>query len=227
MKTGILNFFKTFKLLTSPGGIEGFAAIKYAEYAKDSPLMRDSYKELAAKATAEIQKGKILEVGAGPGFLAIEIALLSPELKITCLDVSDTMIETALKNAREYSVAEKIEFKRGDAARMPFEDSEFDFVISSGSFHHWKKPKKVFDEVYRVLKEGKKALVSDLRKDAPKEQVDAVAKEIGSKFMRWGLRKSFSEAYTAQEIKNLIRDTEFRDYKVDVEDISLNIWLAK
>jgi ubiquinone/menaquinone biosynthesis C-methylase UbiE len=223
----MLNFFRTCKQLTSPGGIEGFVAIKYAEFAKDSPLMRDSYKNLATKATAEIKTGKVLEVGSGPGFLTIEMVLLAPELQVFGLDISDTMIETALNNAREYGISERIEFKRGDASKMPFEDSQFDFVISSGSLHHWKEPKKVFNEIHRVLKAGKKALVSDLRRDSPKEQVDVLAKTIDSGFMRWGLRKSFGEGYIAREIENLIKDTQFTDCKFDVEDISLNIWLTK
>jgi len=221
------NFIRTLKQLTSPGGIEGFVAMKYAEFAKNSQLMRDLYRDLATKAAAEIQKGKILEVGPGPGFLAIEMALLSPELQVTGLDLSETMIETARNNVKEYSVSERIEFKKGDASKMPFEDSVFDFVISSGSLHHWKEPIKVFNEIHRVLKEGRKALVSDPRKDTPKEQIEAWAKNIDSKFMRWGLRKSFKEGYTAQEIENLIKDTKFTDFKINIEDIGLEIWLTK
>lgn len=223
------NFLRTLRQLVSPGGIEGFFAIKYAEFVKNSQLMRDSYKNLATKATSEIQKGKILEVGPGPGFLAIEMALLSPELQVTGLDISETMIEIAINNVKEYGVSEGIEFRKGDASKMPFEDSVFDFVISSGSLHHWKEPIKIFNEIHRVLKEGRKALVSDPRKDTPKEQIEALTKNmnIGSKFMRWGLRKSFRESYTAQEIENLIKDTKFTDFKIDVEDIGLKIWLTK
>lgn len=189
--------------------------------------MRGLYKDLATKAASEIQKGNVLEVGLGPGFLAIETALLSPELRITGLDISDTMIEIARKNVKEYGLSERIEFKKGDASRMPFEDSVFSFVITSGSLHHWREPIKVFNEIYRVLKEGKKALVSDPRKDTPKEEIEALTKDIDSKFMRWGLRKSFRESYTAQEIENLIEDTKFTDFKINIEDIGLEIWLTK
>ena len=223
----MLNFFRTLKQLTSQGGIEGFVAIKYAEIAKNSPLMRDSYKNLATEAASEIQKGKILEVGPGPGFLAIEVALLSPELQVTGLDISETMIEIAVNNAKEHDVSERIEFRKGDASEMPFKNSVFDFVISSGSLHHWKEPIKVFNEIYRVLKEGKKALISDLRKDAPKEQIETLAKNLDSKLMRWGLRKSFREAYTTQEIEDLINDTKFTNFRIEMEGISHGVWLTK
>jgi len=222
-----VNFFRTLKQLTSPGGIEGFVAIKYAEFVKDSQLMRNLYKDLATKAASQIQKGKILEVGSGPGFLAIEMGVLSPELQVTGLDISETMIEIAVNNVKAYGLSERIEFKKGDASKMPFEDSVFDFVITSGSLHHWKEPIKVFNEIHRVLKEGKKALVSDLRKDTPKEQIEALTKNIDSRFMRWGLRKSFREGYNAQEIENLIKDTKFTNLKINMEDIGLEIWLTK
>lgn len=221
------NLFRTLKQLISPGGIEGFVAIKYAEFAKNSQLMRELYKDLATKAASEIQKGKVLEVGPGPGFLAIEMALLSPELRIIGLDISDTMIEIALNNVKGYGLSERVEFKKGDASKMPFAGSVFDFVITSGSLHHWKEPIKVFNEIYRVLKEGKKVLVSDPRKDSPKEQIEAFTRNIDSKLMRWGLRKSIRESYTAQEIENLIKDTKFTDFKINIEDIGLEIWLTK
>ena len=61
--------------------------------------------------------------------------------------------------------------------------TSFDFIISNGSLHHWKKPVDIFSEIHRVLKPGQKALISDPRKDAPKEKIEEFAKNINSKFM--------------------------------------------
>jgi ubiquinone/menaquinone biosynthesis C-methylase UbiE len=218
---------QTLKQLVSPGGIEGYFATIYAECAKNSEMMRSGYRELAAKAASAIQSGKVLEVGPGPGYVSIEMARLLPEVEIVGLDLSETMIEIATRNANEYGVSERVEFRQGDAAEMPFEESSFDFVISCGSLHHWKKPERVFEEIHRVLKPGCSALIDDLRRGAPEESVREWVSGHESRFMRWGANHSFSEAYTAQEIEGILEGSAFEDFDVKVGEVNLEIWLRK
>jgi ubiquinone/menaquinone biosynthesis C-methylase UbiE len=222
--TGLLQ---TLKQLVSPGGIEGYFAVKYAEFARDTPAMRDEYRRLAAEAASVIQDGQILEIGPGPGFIAIEIAKLLPEVQVVGLDVSETMIDIATGNAREHGVSERVVFREGDASQMPFGEASFDFVISSGSLHHWEEPIRTFQEVYRVLKPGCRALISDLRSDAPEDEVQEFAAQIDSWFMRWGLRHSFREGYTVQEAEQLVDGLPFAGVRTDVDSISMAIWLEK
>ena len=110
------------KQFVSPGGIEGYFATKYAEVAKNTEIMRNEYRKLAVKAALEAQIGKALEIGPGPGYISIELAILSPELQIIGLEISDTMIEIARNNVKEYGLSDRIELKRSDASKMPFED---------------------------------------------------------------------------------------------------------
>jgi len=215
------------KQFTSPGGIEGYFAIKYAEFAKNTEKAREEYRKLAGKAASIVQEGKLLEIGPGPGFISIEIAKLLPEMEITGLDISDTMIEIAKKNAEENGLSGRIEFKKGDASKMPFGDSSFDFIISNGSLHHWKKPNQIFNEIYRILKPGCRALIDDLRKDAPKEKIKEWEELINSKIMRWGLTHSIKESYTAQQIEKIIKTTQFTEFNIKIEEIDLEIWLQK
>jgi ubiquinone/menaquinone biosynthesis C-methylase UbiE len=221
------NLLQTLKQFVSPGGIEGYFAIKYAEFAQNTEVVRNEYKKLAAKVASKVQIGKALEIGPGPGYISIELAILSPELQIIGLDISDTMIEIARNNIKAFGLSDRIELKKGDASKMPFEGLNFDFVISNGSLHHWKKPVDIFNEIYRVLKQGCEALISDLRKDAPEEKIKEWADIIDSKIMRWGLKHSFRESYTAQQIEKIIRGTPFKDFEIQVQEINLEIWLKK
>jgi len=220
------NLFQTLKQLLSEG-VEGYFAIKYAEFAGNSEEMQNEYRRLAEKVVSLFEGGKLLEIGPGPAYISIEIAKRLPKVEIIGLEISDTMIEIAKKNAKEHEVSEKITLKKGDASKMPLEDSEFDFVITSGSLHHWKKPTQVVDEIYRVLRPGCRALVSDLMKDAPKEKVDDFANKIDSKLMRWGLKHSFKESYTARQIEQMIKSTHFREIEITEEEISMGIMLRK
>ncbi len=221
------HLFQTLKQLISPGGIEGYFATKYAEFAKNTKEAREEYKRLADSTACMIKKGKLLEIGPGPGYISIEIARLLPEVEIIGLDLSDTMIEIAEQNAKEHGVSERIEFRKGDASKMPLEDCLFDFVVSNGSLHHWKTPVQVFNEIYRILKSNGRAMISDLRKDAPSEKVREWTTVIDSKIMRWGFRHSIKESYTAQEIERIINDTQFRQFEVKEEEINLEIFLRK
>jgi len=220
------NLFQTLKQLLSEG-VEGYFAIKYAEFARNSEEMQNEYRRLAEKVVSLFEGGKLLEIGPGPAYVSIQIAKRLPKVEIIGLEISDTMIEIAKKNAKEHEVSEKITLKKGDASKMPLEDSEFDFVITSGSLHHWKKPTQVVDEIYRVLRPGCRALVSDLMKDAPKEKVDDFANKIDSKLMRWGLKHSFKESYTARQIEQMIKSTHFREIEITEEEISMGIMLRK
>ena len=171
-----------------------------------------------------MKSGKILEIGPGPGYLSIEIAKIG-HYQITGLDISETMIEIAKRNAQEAGV--EVEFRLGNAGNMPFQDNTFDFVVSSGSLHHWKEPVNVFNEVHRVLKANGEALIGDVRKDASKEEIDKIAKKIDSFIMRWGLRHSVKEAYTKDEIIQLLRKTEFKKGEVKETPPAVEIWLNK
>jgi len=109
-----------------------------------------------------LKSEKILEIGPGPGYLSIEIAKLG-DFQIIGLDISETMTGIAKRNAQEAGI--EVEFRLGNAASMPFQDNTFDFVVSSGSLHHWKEPVKVFNEVYRILRTNRKARIGDLREN--------------------------------------------------------------
>jgi len=154
-----------------------------------------------------LKSGKILEIGPGPGYLSIEIAKIG-DYQIIGLDISETMTEIAKRNMQEARV--EVEFQLGNAANMPFRDNTFDFVVSSGSLHHWKEPVKVINEVYRVLKTNGKALIGDL---------------LDSFIMRWGLRHSIKEAYTKDEIMELLSKTEFKKGEVKENPLAVEIWL--
>jgi ubiquinone/menaquinone biosynthesis C-methylase UbiE len=206
-------------------GIEGYFAVKYAEFAENTEEMREDYRMFVSKVASVIQEGKLLEVGSGPGYISIEIAKLLPKMGVIGLDISDTMIEIAEKNANEHGLSERVGFKKGDASKMPFEDFSFDFAVSNGSVHHWKRPVQIFNEIHRVLKPGCKAVISDLRRDASEEKIRKWEKNIDSRIMRWGLRHSFRESYTAPQIKEIIKDTQFTEFEIKVEEISLEIWL--
>src|SRR5215218_9519843 len=80
---------------------------------------------------------KVLEVGSGPGQLAVRLAREAPGVTLTGVDISDAMVERAARHAAAAGLSERVRFEVGDVAALPLSDEEFDGVMSTLSLHHW------------------------------------------------------------------------------------------
>jgi SAM-dependent methyltransferase len=120
------------------------------------------YARIASEVTAAYPDGKVLEVGSGPGRLAVLLVQKAADLTVTGVDISDAMVERAARHAAEAGLDERVRFEVGDVAALPLDDQEFDGVVSTLSLHHWPDPTRGLAEIYRVLKPGGEARIYDL-----------------------------------------------------------------
>jgi ubiquinone/menaquinone biosynthesis C-methylase UbiE len=124
------------------------------------------------------------------------------------------MINMAEKNAGEYGLEERVKYVEGDAQKMPFEDNTFDGIFSNGSLHEWTQPRRILNELFRVLKPGGKYFVSDMRRDMSplmKWFMKLVAKP---KEIRPGLTSSINASYTVEEIESILAETSLKEHEV-------------
>lgn len=104
--------------------------------------------------------GHVLEIGTGKGrFLA---ALAKHANPITTLDVDAAQQRVAKLHIRQIGVQRRIRFVVHDAKNLPWDDANFDAVVSVNTFHHLEHPRRVLKEMLRVLKTGGKLVLSDL-----------------------------------------------------------------
>jgi ubiquinone/menaquinone biosynthesis C-methylase UbiE len=161
-----------------------------------------------------IRQGLALEVGPGPGYLGLEWLKKTEGTNLKALEISPDMIEIAERNAKEYSLESRVEYVKGDAQEMPFDDNMFDGVFTNGSLHEWAQPTKIFDEVHRVLKPGGIYCISDLRRDM-NQLVKWLMKLVTKpKEIRPGLISSVNASYTSQEIESILGESNLKGYKV-------------
>jgi ubiquinone/menaquinone biosynthesis C-methylase UbiE len=128
-------------------------------------LLGGLFRGIAADiAAAAPTPARVLEVGCGPGQLAIELTR-SHGLEVTGLDLDPAMIDRARANADASADGEEPTptFVVGDVAALPFEDASFDVVVSTFSMHHWSDQDAGLREIARVLQPGGQALIWDLR----------------------------------------------------------------
>jgi ubiquinone/menaquinone biosynthesis C-methylase UbiE len=93
----------------------------------------------------------VLEIACGTGRFTVMLAERGAD--IVGLDISSAMMSEGRKKARAAGVADRIEFIRGDAARLPFPDDHFDTVFAMRFFHLADTPAKFLAEMCRVSKE--------------------------------------------------------------------------
>ena len=190
--------------------IPTLGAIFYNAFVKR--ILSKSELEIAQSIVQKIDKGVLIDVGSGTGFLSIEIAKRAPKLTIYGIDLSKKMVEIASGNGREF---ENVNFKLANAIHLPFKDNSIDFIVSTGSFHHWKQPIKVFNECYRVLKGNTKAWIYDGCYNPPYEEVLKLKRKYGS--FRYRVLTNIQrlhgfdwEIYNTK-IKRLLEHTKFKN----------------
>ncbi len=108
--------------------------------------------------------GLLLDLGCGPGSIALKIAARCPHLVVVGVDRSRTMLRVALSAARDRGLANRAFFIAGDGNRLGFSDGAFDFVLSNSVLHHLASPASVFEEMARIASDGGTILVRDLRR---------------------------------------------------------------
>ena len=98
-------------------------------------------------------KDKLLEVPVGTGVLSMPVFATLSEAKITCLDYSEKMMNSARRRAKEMQI-NNVSFIQGDVGNLPFESEGFDAVVSLNGFHAFPDKQAAFSETCRVLKKG-------------------------------------------------------------------------
>jgi ubiquinone/menaquinone biosynthesis C-methylase UbiE len=209
-------------------GMEGATARWYASLTHKS---MGEFKGLARRVAAELPpETRVLEVAPGPGYFAVELAKLG-RYHVAGLDISRTFVEIARRNAAETGV--EVDFRQGDAAHMPFDDESFDFLLCRAAFKNFSRPVQALTEMYRVLRPGGRALIIDLRKDAPRESiyqavermrvggVNALITKLTFRFML------LKRAYTKAEFERLLSQTRFERVSIAEDLIGLELALER
>jgi ubiquinone/menaquinone biosynthesis C-methylase UbiE len=94
----------------------------------------------------------VLDAGCGPGYL-LE-ALARRGFQVSGMDGSDRMLESAEARLRAAQPDFPFTLKQGDIERLPFEDAQFDLVLSTGVIEYLQGDATVLREMHRVLRPG-------------------------------------------------------------------------
>jgi ubiquinone/menaquinone biosynthesis C-methylase UbiE len=100
-------------------------------------------------------KSRLLEVGAGTGILAIQLASMHTDSTIYTIEISYDQINNLQQKL------DNLFFFQGDAHHLPFQDNSFDMIYCRYLLEHVRQPVCVLNEIYRLLKPGRKFFIQE------------------------------------------------------------------
>ena len=145
-----------------------------------------------------IQPKRILEVGSGPGFLSMAMAIQFEDAKVFGVEPEKSGVDLANSLSKELTLERQVTFQCGQGEALPFDDNTFDLVICHTVIEHVGNVEKVISEISRVLSPNGRLHLEAPNYVFPYEphlQIYTVPK-FGKKFVaftsffqgKWGLR---------------------------------------
>jgi len=102
----------------------------------------------------------VADLGCGEGYLALEAAQWAR--RVIAVDRSAEVLARARALATRRHVRNVV-WRRGELERLPIEDASVDVALLSQALHHASDPAGAVGEAVRVLRDGGRVLVLDLR----------------------------------------------------------------
>jgi len=108
---------------------------------------------------------KVLEVGCAKGFLLNDLLNNIPELVVRGIDISDYAVKNSMESVRNLVSV-------GDAKDLPFEDNEFDLVLSINTLSELEEwdCRKALKEIQRVTKKDSFVTLNSWDNDESKDR---------------------------------------------------------
>jgi arsenite methyltransferase len=150
---------------------------------------------------------ELIEVGAGDRLLDVAsgtgASALFAARELGCsaigLEYGAPAVDAANAAARAQALDPVVEFRRGDAEALPFDDAEFDAVLCECSLCLFTDKRRAIEEIRRVLRPGGRLAVSDVVIDRARlsSELDgafAAVACVGEALSRQGCEQLLAEA---------------------------------
>jgi SAM-dependent methyltransferase/predicted DsbA family dithiol-disulfide isomerase len=157
--------------------------------------------------TNSIKEGDtVLDIGSGSGTdLFVSSLRAGTKGKVFGLDMTEAMLEKAGRNV-EKSGFTNIKLLRGDATKLPMEDSTVDVVSSNGVLNLVPEKEKAFKEIYRVLRKGGRLQLADIVTQQDVQAVCGIVPQL------WA--DCIGGAAVEKDYLQMIKNTGFSDVEV-------------
>lgn len=165
------------------------------------------------RAIASIKSGEtVLDLGSGGGFDCFLAATETGDSgHVIGVDMTPSMISKARTNA-EKGLYTHVEFRLGEIENLPVANDTVDVIISNCVINLSPDKKRVFNEAYRVLKNGGRLAISDVvaSTELPQQIRDDLQLYSGC----------MAGASHIDELEQILADSGFTDIRIAPKDES-------
>lgn len=150
---------------------------------------------------------RVLDVGTGTAQIPIEFCQRPVNVDMVAIDLAVEMLLLAEQNIRDAGLHGNILLEHVDAKDLPFDDGEFDWVISNSIVHHIPDPIDCLREMRRILKPGGLLFVRDLLRPNSSDRVEEIVEMYAgddNDDQRQLFRQSLHAALTTSEMAELM-----------------------
>lgn len=151
----------------------------------------------------------VLDIGCGTGAFLESLALASPRVQLTGVDLSRDMLEIARRR-----LGAAADLKQAHAETLPFGEAVFDIEVSTNAFHFIRRPVAALQEISRVLKPSGRIVITDWCDDY-------LTCRVCDMFLRVFSRAHF-RTYGSKECHGLLVEAGFAG--INIERYKIN-WL--
>lgn len=162
--------------------------------------------------------GRIVDLGCGPGDIAIDFARHYPECLVDVLDGAAAMLEIARRKLVDLpQLANRISFRHATLPCSTLPRHGYDAVLSNSLLHHLGDPGVLWQTVKHCAKPGAALCVMDLARPSSATAVDALTATYAAtapEVLRRDFRNSLHAAYLPSEVEAQLREADLADCEV-------------
>ena len=112
------------------------------------------WRRLAVKRLKRLNPSRILDVATGTGDFAIQLNESLHPQHITGIDLSQGMLDEAIRKVKDKGLEKSISFEQGDCMALPMQDESFDAVTVAFGVRNFEHLQHGYQEMARVLRPG-------------------------------------------------------------------------
>ena len=162
---------------------------------------------------------RVMDIGCSTGI--IDDYLSNFFKSLTGIDIDNKAIEYSKRNFEKTN----LKFEIGDGLNLKFNDNSFDLVICTQTYEHVSSSKKLFSEIYRVLKKGGICYLTAMNKLWPLEPhykipfLSWLPKRIVPFYLEspktyWQLRKEVSKFHLTDYTEKILTNPKKFNYNI-------------